>query len=82
MADTERLQALHDSLAADGYRLDLQQQEGRIGAVITAGPGTCMDCLVPKDVMRAILGQALGVDGTTIDLSYPSEASSDSGQPS
>jgi hypothetical protein len=82
MADTERLQALQDSLAADGYRLDLQEQDGRIGAVVTAGPETCADCLVPKDIMRAILGQALGVDGQTIDLSYPSEAGSEPGRPS
>jgi hypothetical protein len=82
MADAEQLQALRESLAADGYRLDLQEHGGRIGAVITAGPGTCADCLVPKDLMRAILGQALGVDGQTIDLSYPSEAGSDRGQPS
>jgi hypothetical protein len=82
MADAERLQALQESLAADGYRLDLHQQGDRIGAVITAGEGTCADCLVPKDLMRAILGQALGVDGQTIDLSYPSEAGSDPGQPS
>jgi hypothetical protein len=82
MADTERLQALRDSLAVDGYRLDLRERDGRIGAVITAGPETCADCLVPKDIMRAILGQALGVDGQTIDLSYPTEASSERGQPS
>jgi hypothetical protein len=79
MADAERLQALQDSLAADGYRLDLQQQDGRIGAVITAGPGTCEDCLVPKDLMRAILGQALGVDGQAIELSYPNEAGGEPG---
>jgi hypothetical protein len=32
--------------------------------------------------MRAILGQALGVDGQAIDPSYPSKAGSDPGQPS
>lgn len=82
MADTERLQALQDALAADGYRLDLQERDGRIGAVITAGPQVCADCLVPKYIMRAILGQALGVDGQTIDLSYPTEARSERGRPS
>ncbi len=81
-ADAERLQALRSSLAADGYFLELTEQGGRIGAIITAGPGTCEDCLVPKDLMRAILGQALGVDGETIDLSYPREAGSDRGRPS
>jgi hypothetical protein len=78
-ADSERLEALRSSLAADGYSLELTEAGGRIGAVITAGPGTCADCLVPKDLMRAILGQALGIDGQTIDLSYPSEAGSGEG---
>jgi hypothetical protein len=82
IADAERLQALRSSLAADGYSLEVTERGGRIGAVIRAGPGTCADCLVPKDLMRAILGQALGIDGETIDLSYPSEAGSDEGQPS
>jgi hypothetical protein len=79
-ADAERLQALRSSLAADGYSLELTEGGGRIAAVITAGPGTCADCLVPKDLMRAILGQALGVEGQTIDLSYPSEVGSGEGQ--
>ena len=29
-------------------------------------------CLVPKDLMRGILGQALGVSPDAIDLTYPS----------
>jgi hypothetical protein len=45
-------------------------------------PGTWADWLVPKRLKRAILGQALGVDGQTIDLSHPSEAGGDPGQPS
>ncbi len=81
MADAERLRAVRASLEADGYRLELSEGDGRVGAVISAGPGTCADCLVPKDVMRAILGRALGVDAQAIDLSYPSETGDD-GQPS
>lgn len=30
------------------------------------------DCLVPTDLMRGILGQALGVPPDAIDLTYPS----------
>jgi hypothetical protein len=82
MADSERLREIQSSLAVDGYALELNEHDGRIGAVITAGPETCADCLVPKDLMRAILGQALGVDGQAIDLTYPSEAGGDPGQPS
>ena len=48
--------------------------DSRIGAEISAGPGTCADCLVPKGVMRAILGQA--------HASYPGEVGDDPGQPS
>jgi hypothetical protein len=81
MADAERLQAVRASLEADGYRLELSEHDGRTVAVISAGPGTCADCLVPKDLMRAILGQALGVDPQAIDLNYPSEIGDD-GQPS
>ena len=39
---------------------------------ISAAPQACADCLVPKDLMRGILGQALGVPPDAIDLTYPS----------
>jgi hypothetical protein len=80
MADSERLRAVRASLEADGYRLELSEHDGQTVAAISADPGTCADCLVPKDLMRAILSQALGVDPQAIDLSYPSEI--DDGQPS
>jgi hypothetical protein len=35
-------------------------------------PRACADCLVPQDMMRGILGQALGVPRDAIDLTYPS----------
>jgi hypothetical protein len=38
-------------------------------------PGACADCLVPENLMRGILGQALGVPDDTIDLTYPSTPS-------
>jgi hypothetical protein len=75
------LRGVRESLEADGYRLELTERDGRIRAVISAGPRTCADCLVPKDVMCAILGQALGVDAAAIDLRYPGEAGDD-GTPS
>ena len=43
----------------------------RIRVTITAGPEACADCLVPENLMRGILGQALGVPGDSIDLTYP-----------
>ncbi len=43
-----------------------------MGDHITATPQACADCLVPKDLMRGILGQASGVLSNAIDLTYPS----------
>jgi hypothetical protein len=80
MGGDERLAGVRESLAADGYRLDLEERDGRVSAAIFAGPGTCADCLVSKDIMRAILGQALGVAAAEIDLHYPSDLGDD-GQP-
>ena len=55
--------------------LDLDEPkagEVLIRVTITATPQACADCLVPKDLMRGILGQAFGVPPDTIDLTYPS----------
>jgi hypothetical protein len=40
----------------------------------SATPEGCPDCLVPKDLMRGIFGQALGVPQDSIDLTYPSDS--------
>jgi hypothetical protein len=82
MSDGERVRELQRSLEADGYRLEVEERDGRVGAVISAGPGTCADCLVPKNLMRAMLGRALGVDEQAIDLRYPSDPGTDPGQSS
>jgi hypothetical protein len=81
MIDQEQLQALRSSLDADGYRLDVRSEGGRTQVEISATPDACADCLVPKDLMRGILQQALGVEPDSIDLSYPSELESWSGEP-
>ena len=49
---------------------------GRVRVMISATPDACADCLVPKDLMRGILGQALGVPDDAIDLTYPADAHS------
>jgi hypothetical protein len=71
MIDTERTVALRSTLAADGYLMEIAAAEDRIRVTISATPQACADCLVPKDLMRGILEQALGVPGDTIDLTYP-----------
>ena len=75
MIDTERAGAIAATLAADGYHLQVAEAGGRVRVTITAGPGACADCLVPENLMRGILGQALGVPEDAIDLAYPSTPS-------
>jgi hypothetical protein len=71
MIDAERTVALRASLAADGYHLAIAEEGTRVRVAITATPQACADCLVPPDLMRGILGQALGVPPDAIDLTYP-----------
>jgi hypothetical protein len=54
--------------------LQVQEDGGRVDVRISATPEACEDCLVPKPLMRGILGQALGVAEDSIDLTYPVEA--------
>jgi hypothetical protein len=71
--DAERTVALRATLAADGYLMDIAQVGTRVRVAISATPQACADCLVPKELMRGILGQALDVPEDAIDLSYPTE---------
>jgi hypothetical protein len=71
---TEGLQAIRTSLEADGYILQVDEGDGRVAVQISATPEACEDCLVPKPLMRGILGQALGVAEDSIDLTYPVDA--------
>jgi hypothetical protein len=43
----------------------------RVRVTISATPQACADCLAPENLMRGILGQALGVPEGAIDLTYP-----------
>jgi len=71
MIDTERAGEIAATLAADGYHLTVAEAGDRVRVTITAGPDACADCLVPENLMRGILGQALGVPQDAIDLTYP-----------
>jgi hypothetical protein len=68
---SERTRALASTLEADGYHMAIEELDSRLAVTITAGPDACEDCLVPKDLMRGILSQQLGVDGESIDITYP-----------
>jgi hypothetical protein len=72
MIDTERAGEIAATLAADGYLMEIAEAGDRVRVTITATPQACADCLVPRDMMRGILGQALGVPQDAIDLTYPS----------
>jgi len=72
MISAERTVALRSTLAADGYLLEVAEDGDRVRVTISATPQACADCLVPPDLMRGILGQALGVPPDAIDLTYPS----------
>lgn len=74
MLEPTLLEGLQTSLDADGYRLEAWEEGDRIGVRVSATPDACEDCLVPKDVMRGILGQVLGVSENVIDLFYPAES--------
>ncbi|MCL2582560.1 MAG: hypothetical protein FWE35_08915 [Streptosporangiales bacterium] len=76
MINTERIEPLAQSLAADGYELKVAENGSRVAVTVVAGPDACEDCLVPKDLMRGILANALGADGDSIDITYPKEVSS------
>jgi hypothetical protein len=71
MISAERTVALRSALAADGYLLEVAEDGDRVRVTISATPQACADCLVPPDLMRGILGQALGVAPDAIDLTYP-----------
>jgi hypothetical protein len=70
--DRAALGDLQTSFDADGYRLDVSEAEGRVKALISvAREDACSDCLVPPEVLTAIMGQMLGVPSETIDITYP-----------
>ena len=71
MAVDERLESVRAMLQADGY--DLEPETGSAGPAfrIVTLENACEDCLVGKDVMAAVIGQALGVPPNSITLIYP-----------
>src|SRR5690348_4392079 len=75
MIDPERAGVLVSSLATDGYRMEIAEEGDHVSVTITATPEACADCLVPKDLMRSMLSQALGVPAEAIGLTYPREVS-------
>lgn len=73
MINEEGLQTIRSTLEADGYQIDVSEDGDRLDVRISATPEACEDCLVPKPLLRSMLGDSLGVPEQSIDLSYPGE---------
>jgi len=70
---SQRAVALTSALEADGYHMAIEEADAKLSVIITAGPDACEDCLVPKDLMRGMLSNELGVDASIIDITYPAD---------
>jgi hypothetical protein len=54
------LQGLRDTLEADGYALEWSLAgQDQVEVRVVAGAEACADCLVPAELMRTILSDAL-----------------------
>ena len=73
--DESALENIRQSLQAEDYHLDVTVAGQVARVTITAGPSACADCLVGKDLMRAMLSPALGVPAERIELAYPADVS-------
>ncbi len=71
MIDEDGLLALRSALQADGYLLDVRQVGDRVAVRISATQAACAVCLAPEPVLRGILGKALRVGESHIDITYP-----------
>lgn len=69
----EHLEQLRRTLEADGYGLEVEQQERGFLVKVSSADGTCGDCLVPKPLLVDMLRPALGVPAERIELLYPDE---------
>jgi hypothetical protein len=54
------LRPMRDTLAADGYGLEWSlEEQNQIGIKVFVASDACGDCLVPPEMMRAIIDTAL-----------------------
>ncbi len=72
----EALAPIRQSLRADGYELRIE--EARAGVLrLSVFPleGACAECLIPKELMEAMIQRLVPVGGDVreIDLRYPDE---------
>jgi hypothetical protein len=81
-ASSEELRGALDRLAsmldADGFELHVQVEAGRLDAAVVATSAACADCLVPKDLLGAMIIDRLAESGIQVGvddlvLSYPAD---------
>ncbi len=77
------LEALETMLEPDGYGVVVQEWPagpGHARIEVVALEGACEDCLVPKELLAAIVAERLpaGVQLEAADLVYPGEPASSS----
>jgi hypothetical protein len=74
------LRPISETLACDGYGVDVELADAAVSVRVTAGPDACKECLVPKSLMAQLVLQALGDAGIglapeQVHLTYPDESS-------
>lgn len=67
----ERLESVRAMLQADGYDLEVDAGAPEPAFRIVALENACEDCLVGKEVMAMVIGQALAIPANSITLTYP-----------
>ncbi|MDY7102766.1 MAG: hypothetical protein S0880_16410 [Actinomycetota bacterium] len=71
------LAPLRQQLQADGYDLVAALgSDDRLEAEVVAGPEACAECLIPKDLMTAMLTDQVTGAGITVGdvaLTYPAD---------
>lgn len=63
---TELLAPTADSLRADGYDLAISSESRGLRLAVTAGDAACADCLVPVEVFRGLVSDALRRGGVEV----------------
>ena len=65
----EALDMLRPGLAEDGFSLKLGTVDpgGSVKVILEAGPDSCLDCLVPEEMMVRILEDAIREKDASLD---------------
>jgi hypothetical protein len=69
------LQPLADTLAADGYNLQVEETPSHLELIVTATQDACAECLVPKSIFKNMATMVLRENGvvlnTDLQITYP-----------